>query len=152
MSNFDPSSPSHVPQGAILAFDGSTHDVVECNQTATALLATSTSLSASTAIAGISNRGCKGALFLLDVSAVPASGSTTIALKLNIDSPRTATFAARAAVSAAGIVTFMVYPGISASAGGIASPLPRTFSAKLSLSTGATSKECVLSLSMMRIA
>jgi hypothetical protein len=150
MSNFDPRSPDYIPPGAVIVTDGSTFSYQEGNQTATTLLAAS-SLSATTAISGISNLDCKGALFLLDISAMPASGSTTVALKLMIDSPRTAVFAARAALSAAGLAMFMVYPGISASAGGVSCPLPRTFSARLSLSTGATSKECVLSLTMMRI-
>lgn len=150
MSNFDPRSPDYVPPGATLAYDGASYSTIEGNQTATTLLASS-SLSASTAIAGIANPNCKGALFILDVTALPGSGSTTIALKLQTVLPRTATFAARAAVSASGAAVFMVYPGISASAGGVASPLPRTFNALISLSTGATSKECVLSLTMMRI-
>lgn len=150
MSTFDPAVPAHVPPGAVLAQQNGRFAFIETNQSATAILAQS-SLSASTAIAGITNNACRGALFLLDVSAVPASGSTTIALKLQTVTPRTATFAARAAVSAAGIVTFMVYPGISASAGGVATPLPAVFNTLLSMSTGATSKEVVLSLHMMRI-
>lgn len=149
MSNFDPRSPSYVPPGVILVDDGTSFNYVEGNQTATAIVASST-ISASTAVA-VNNLGCRGALFVLDVTAIPGSLSTSIALKLNVTSPRTATFASRATVSASGEVVFMVYPGISASAGGVSCPLPRNFSVQLSLSTGATSKDVTLSLNMLRI-
>lgn len=154
MSNFDPSAPDYVPPGAILARDNGSFSFVEGNQTSTALLASS-SLSASTAISGISNPGCKGALFLLDISAMPASGSVGIALKFQINSPRTAVFANTVQFNSVGIKPVMVYPGVaaggSASLVGVSCALPRTFGVKISLSTGATSKECILSLHMMRI-
>lgn len=148
MSNFDPTVPDYTPPGAIFQWDGTTYRPYEGNQTIETVLASS-SLSASTAVS-VNNFGCRGALFILNVTAVPGSGSTTIALKLRTTTTNVV-FAARAAVSAAAAVGFMVYPGVSASAGGVSSPLPRNFQALLSLSTGATSKECVLSLSMMRI-
>lgn len=148
MSNFDPRSPSYTPPGAVLATDGTDFNYAEANQSIETLLSSSV-ISASTAVS-VGNFGCKGALFFLDVTSVPGSGSTTVALKLQVTSPRTAQFATRAAVSL-GASLFMVYPGISASAGGVSSPLPRRFSALLSLSTGATSKEVQLSLSMMRL-
>lgn len=148
MSNFDPTVPDYVPPGSILAFDGSTYNPLEGNGTAT--VAFSGSLSASTAVS-ILNHGCRGALFVLNVTSLPGSASTTIALKLRTTSPAAFVFAARAAVSATGAVGFMVYPGISASAGGVSSPLPKRFEALLSISTGATSKECVLSLTHMKI-
>lgn len=155
MSQFDNGkSPAYVPPGAILAADNGSFSFIEGNQTATTILASS-SLSATTAIAGISNFGCKGALFLLDISAMPASGSVGIALKLQITSPRTAVFATTVQFNSVGIKPIMAYPGVaaggSASLVGLNVALPRTFGARISLSTGATSKECILSLHMMRI-
>jgi len=153
MSNFDPSSPSYVPPGGSVLTDGNSFNYEEGNQTAVSLLASS-SLSAGTAVVGISNLGCRGAIFLVNVTAIPGSASTTIALKLRASDPNSANkfvFAARGPISATGLAGFMVYPGISASAAGVSSVLPRTFDALLSLSTGATSKEVVLSMSMMRI-
>ena len=149
MSNFDPNSPSYVPPGAVLQTDGVTFNFSEANQTATTVLASS-SLSASTAVS-VQNFGCRGALFILNVTQLPGSASTTVALKLRTTAPAAFVFAARAAISATGAAGFMCYPGISASVGGVSTPLPRAFEALLSLSTGATSKECVLSLTMMRI-
>lgn len=154
MSNFDPRSPSYVPPGGQLLEAGDAFAYAEGNQTATALLAANTLLAASTAVAVTGNQ-CKGALFVLAVDAVPASASTTIALKINIIDPvstRTATFASRAAVSASGVAVLMVYPGVSASAGGQSSPLPKSFSVQLSVSSAAANNTSTLSLSMFRIA
>lgn len=147
----DPSIPDHVPDGAILAqVNAGTFGFVEQNQSLTAIIA-STTISASTATA-VTNPMCKGALFIVDITSFPGSASTSVMLKFQIDTPRTAVFAARAAqLAITGAYAVMVYPGISASAGGIPCPLPRNFTAKLSLSTGATSKETTLSLSMLRI-
>ena len=153
MSNFDPKSPSYVPPGATVVNDGSTFTLREANQTAETILAASTLLTASTAVT-INNIGCRGGLFILDVTELPASASTTIALKINLVDPvglRTATLASRAAISTTGQAILMVYPGVSASAGGVAQVLPRTFSTKLSISSAATNKSCILSLSMLRI-
>lgn len=149
MSNFDPNSPSYVPPGAVLAFDGKTFDYREANQTAVAIL--SGTVSASTATA-VQNFSCRGGLFILDITSLPGSASTTVALKLMTTNPRTATFATLAALSSTGTVMLTVYPGVAESAGMRSAPLPRNFTARLSLSTGATSKEVALSLTMMRIA
>lgn len=151
MSNFDPTSPSYVPPGGVVVQTGDGFSYAEGNQTATTVLA-AVSLSASTAIAGLTNAGCRGALFAVNVTQLPGSASTTIALKIftTVGGSNVA-FAQRTPISATGVSLFMVYPGISASAGGVASPLPKTFGANLSLSTGATSKEVVLSVTMMRI-
>lgn len=156
MSQFDNGkTPAYVPQGAHLIDNGDAFNIQEGNKLATVLLAAGTSLSASTAMSQTNNFNCRGALFALNVASVPGSGSTTIALKVNfVDAVGggTLNIASRAAVSASGSYVFMVYPGLSASAGGVSSVLPRNFSVQLSLSTGATSKECVLSLTMTKIA
>lgn len=152
MSQFDNSqSPNYVPPGGVMQFNGDGFNYYEGNQTAQDILASS-SLSASTSIAGLSNPGCRGAIFVVRVSSLPGSASTTVALKLFVTAAGvTADFASRTPISATGASLFMVYPGVSASAGGVSSPLPKTFGARLSLSTGATSKEVVLSMTMMRI-
>jgi hypothetical protein len=148
MSQFDPATPSNVPPGGVLAYDGKTFSHHEANQTAVAIL--NSTISASTATA-VENFGCKGAFFVLNVAGYPGSASTTLALKLMTTDPVTATFASRAAVSANGAVMFHVYPGISASVGGVSCPLPRNFTARISVSTGATSIGMAISLTMMRI-
>lgn len=148
MSNFDPSSPDYLPPGATLAYDGKTFGYREANQTAVAIL--SGTISASTATA-VENFFCRGGLFVLNITSLPASASTTVALKLMTTNPATATFATLAARSAVGAVMLTVYPGVAESAGMRSAPLPRNFTARLSLSTGATSKEVALSLTMMRI-
>lgn len=150
MSQFDPRSPAHVPAGGALDYDGSAYAVLESNQSPVTLFG-SVTISATTVASSITNRGCRGALFILDVTGYPGSASATIALKLQTTVPRTATFAARAAVSGSGAAVFMVYPGISASEGGVSCPLPHSFNALLSVSAGATSKDITLSLTMMRI-
>lgn len=151
MSQFDPASPGYVPPGNVVN-NGDQFTVREGNQTSQTLLAVGTILSASTAVT-VTNFGCRGAIFTLDIASFPGSASTTVALKINVIGPgaRTQTIATRATLSTSGMSVLVVYPGISASAGGVSSPLPKTFSVQLSLSTGATSKEVALSLGMMRI-
>lgn len=150
MSTFDPRTPSHVPPGGALDYDGSAYAVTESNQTPITLFG-SVTISATTIASSITNRGARGAIFILDITGIPGSASTTVALKLQTVVPRTATFASRAAVSSSGTAVFMVYPGISASIGGVSCPLPHSFNALLSVSAGATNKDITLSLTMMRI-
>lgn len=149
MSNFDPKSPSYVPPGGTLVNDGATFDYAEGNQTAVAVLAAGTVLSASTAVS-VGNLGCRGGLFMMDITSFPGSASTTAALKITVVDPiggRTATLATRAAVSATGQALLMVYPApLSASAGAQVGILPRTFNVKVSVSTGAASGGVTLSL------
>ncbi|MGH7273253.1 MAG: hypothetical protein ACREIQ_02175 [Nitrospiria bacterium] len=130
------------------------------------ILMPSSSLSASTAIS-ITNFAGKGAYFFMNVtSAFPGSGSTTVALKVKMIPPNATasavTLAAMVPRSASGMNVLCIYPGAlrsstapSASTDAImavfGSPLPRTFNVVASMSTGATSKEIVLSLGMTAI-
>ncbi|HEX7765414.1 MAG TPA: hypothetical protein VF443_01790 [Nitrospira sp.] len=151
MSQFNPAVPAYVPPEASLQFDGQTFNFYEANQLVQNILASS-SLSATTSIASINNPGCRGAMFLMNVTQMPGSASTTLAMKLYLTAGGiTADFAARTPISATGCYVFTVYPGVSASAGGVSSPLPRQFGMRISASYGATSKECVFSISMLRI-
>jgi hypothetical protein len=157
MSNFDPRSPSYVPPGGTVELDGSGFNYKECNQTAETILAAGTVLSATTAYT-LNNIGCKGAYFFLYVDSLPASGSTTVALKVQIFNAanRRRTIGALTAISASVDALLLIAPGVGgASVGAVSSAinasLPRTFQVRLSLSTGATSKDVALSLDMMRV-
>lgn len=151
MSNFDPSSPSYVPPGGIVTTDRVGFNIMEGNSTAVQLLVGGTVLSASTAIT-VNNPSCRGAMFLFDIVSFPASGSTTAVLKIQtVDPGRNTVFThgAGAARSASGITQLTIYPGVTGSTSAIFSQvLPKNFQAKISLSTGATSKEVSLSLTM----
>jgi hypothetical protein len=152
MSQFDPSTPGGVPPGSTLQWDGSTFNWTEGNRLVENLQASLTMSAASVTIASINNPGCRGAMFLMNVTQMPGSASTTLAMKLFLTAGGvTADFAVRTPISAVGCYVFTLYPGISASAGGVSCPLPRQFGMRISASYGATSKETVFSLSMMRI-
>lgn len=100
------------------------------------------------------NVNAKGAIFFFDIASLPGSGSTTLALKVQMVDPaagRTAILAAGVARSASGLTTLVVYPNaISAvSATKVTNfPLPRTVQCYVSQSSGATSKDCVWSIGM----
>jgi hypothetical protein len=144
-------SPAYIPPGTMLQFGGDAFAYFEGNQTAQAILAAVT-LSANTTVAALNNAGCRGAIFVVNVTALPGSASTTVALKLFVTAAGiTADLVSRTPISATGPSVFMVYPGLSASIGGVSCVIPRNFGVRLSLSTGATSKECSLSMTMMRI-
>jgi predicted phage tail protein len=153
MSNFDPRSPSYIPPGGGVVDDGTTYNIIQGNQTAQTILAAGTVLTASTSVA-VDNFNCRGGLFTLDITTLPASASNTYALKILTVDPvggRTVTLATRAAVAVSGVAALLVYPGISASVGGVASVLPRAFNVKVSISSGATNNSATMSLSFMRI-
>jgi hypothetical protein len=152
MSQFDPSIPARVPDGGVVTWDGTQFNFLEGNMLVSNLLASTTMSAASVTVASINNPGCRGAMFLVNVTQMPGSASTTLAMKLFLTAGGiTADFAARTPISATGCFVFTVYPGISASAGGVSCPLPRQFGLRMSASYGATSKETVFSISMMRI-
>lgn len=129
------------------------------NTTASAVAVLNTTISASTAY-NIVNPNCRGALIYFRATALPGSGSTTIALKIRMQTDPVAGGGAQAVIAAFGAgsnvsgsagTSFLIYPGISTSAQGVNSPLPRNYQILLSLSTGATSKEVTFSLSVMHL-
>lgn len=111
------------------------------------------SLSASTAIS-ITNTNYAGIFAWMNVtSAFPGSASTTYTLKIKAVSPLSAgatiIIGAAAARSTSGMSSLVIYPGILNSAGAnaqVSMVLPRELQIVASLSSGATSKEVVLSL------
>jgi hypothetical protein len=122
------------------------------------ILMAATSLSASTAIP-VTNWNGRGIMAFMNItSAFPGSASTTYALKVRAVNPLSAgTYVVLGSAtprSASGVSTVTIYPGIAASAGPNAQInmcVPRDIQIVASLSTGATSKEVVLSLGMMII-
>ena len=130
------------------------------------VLMASSSLSASTAIS-VTNFDGIGAMFFMNItSAFPGSASTTYALKVKMVVPNntalTITLGATTPMSASGTTTLCIYPGaLRSSTAPSAStdanlavfgcPLPRAFNVVASLSTGATSKEVVMSIGMVTL-
>ncbi|SRR6266404_4442870 len=131
-----------------------------------AILMPSSSLSASTAIS-ITNFAGRGAYFFMNItSAFPGSASTTYALKIQMKQPNAqlsaVTLAAMTPASASGVYVLCVFPGAlrsstapsastNAALAVFGCPLPANFNVVVSLSTGATSKEVVMSLGMTTI-
>lgn len=108
----------------------------------------SASASASTTYPLINDFG-RGMIAHFTIHSLPASGSTTLALKIQATDPATGSFftlLAGAARSASGMTTMMIGPGISASALGVATLVPRSLRLLVSASTGATSKDVVFSI------
>ena len=129
--------------------------VVFGNRAGTIIMA-STSLSASTAVP-VTNWTGRGIMAFMNItSAFPVSASTTYALKVKAIDPTAAnsfvTIGAATPRSASGVSTVTIYPGIAVSAGvncQVNMVCPRDIVIVASLSTGATSKEVVMSLGMM---
>lgn len=136
-------------------FDPSLDQFGKPIQTSTVLMASS-SLSASTAIS-VTNFYGRGAMFFMNItSAFPGSASTTYTLKIKTAMPNatasSAVLCACSPRSASGAVVLVVYPGAALTQGAALTvagfPLPLNFTVVASLSTGATSKEVVMSLGM----
>lgn len=165
MSNFDPTIPGAVtgtPTGAQnLVYNETTFDLQRGNTDQVILASSSVSASQVVTVTNFNGRGIYA--YMNITSAFPGSGSTTYALKIKAVQPNATTsaqtIAACAPVSASGCTVLCVYPGASKATGSnstsaianlaVASlPLPRTFQVVASLSTGATSKEVVMSLGL----
>lgn len=143
-----------------LVYNGSAFESLR-NNTSEILMA-STSLSASTAIA-VTNFSGRGIYAYMNItSAFPGSGSTTYTLKVKTIPPNASAsgtvIAACPPRSASGMTTLCIYPGavVGSNSAGTAIthsgfPLPRNFSVVASLSSGATSKEVVMSIGMHTI-
>ena len=118
-------------------------------------LAASQSVSASTSFT-FTNWYGDGLIASFNVHSIPGSASTTLALKIQALNPVSGDFftiASTNARSATGVSNLQISPFMAAaSAGGIQtqvqSLVPKDLRALVSLSTGATSKECVFSLSV----
>lgn len=139
-----------------LLFNETTWDPARNNTTQ--ILMAASSLSASTAIS-ITNFNGRGIFAIMNISsAFPGSASTTYALKIRVSNPLSAgsTIVLGSATprSASGVSTLCIYPGIAASAGPnaqVSMGCPRDLQIVASLSTGATSKEVVMSLAVMTL-
>lgn len=158
MGIFDPSLPSgRVPEGASLAYNGTTFDFARGN-TSQVLMAAS-SISASTAISVTNFNGRGMYAFMNITSAFPGSGSTTLALKVKFIPPNASssavTMVASAAQSASGMTVLCVYPGLTTGSGSAATnvttlglPLPRDFQIVASYSSAAASAALTVSLGL----
>ena len=143
-----------------MGYNGSGFEMMRQNL-ATILMA-STSLSASTAIE-VTNFNGRGIYAYMNItSAFPGSGSTTYTLKVKSVPPNASAsgtvIAACPPRSASGLTTLCIYPGavVGSNSAGTAIthsgfPLPRNFKVVASLSSGATSKEVVMSIGMHTI-
>lgn len=144
-----------------LGYNGSGYELVR--QNTAQVLMSSRSLSASTAIS-VTNHNSRGLIAFMNItSAFPGSGSTTFALKVKMVPPNATasavTIAATAPRSTSGMVTLVVYPGVTiGSASGASTlttysgfPLPRDIQVVASASLGATSNTVVMSLGMFLI-
>lgn len=115
--------------------------------------------SATLTLGPYTTRDHTGAIFMLDITQVPGSASTTVALKLQALNPasggRPMTVATLAARGTSGVSALVVYPGVTPSAGSalaqVSFPLPKQYQLIASFSTGATSKDVVFSLGQMNI-
>lgn len=170
MSQFDPVAPNNgYPCFNPLLGDGEKRYGAQTgNTTASAVAALNTVISASTAY-NVINQNCRGAIIYFRPTVFPGSASTTVALKVRLQTDPIAgggtqqVIASFQAVSGSAGIAYMVYPnlsppatpggvtGFSASANYVNMVLPRNYQIFLSLSTGATSKEVTFSLSVMHI-
>lgn len=131
-------------------------EVVVFGNRAGVVIMAATSLSASTAVP-VTNWTGRGIMAFMNItSAFPGSASTTYALKVKVVDPTGiagtyVTLGAASPRSTSGVSTVTIYPGIAVSAGNncqVNMVCPRDLVIVASLSTGATSKEVVMSLGM----
>jgi hypothetical protein len=147
MSAFDPSVPANVPPGSNLDFNETTFDFRRNN--ISKVLRASATASASVTITD-TNYDARGLIAFFNIATFPGSASTTVALKIRAVDPATGglyTLCTQAARSATGLSTLVIYPGMTAAANSSTSmAAPRDLSFLLSMSSGATSKSCIMSL------
>lgn len=106
--------------------------------------------SATVTSADLTNLNNSGAMFFLNVSSVPGSGSTTVALIIQGKDPVSGGYVSlfTSGQVSTGTTAVMFHPGISASANGVAAILPRTFRVLAAVSAGATSKDVTFAVGM----
>lgn len=134
--------------GTHLEYNGSAFETVRSNLEQSVL--SSATRSATVTSADLTNFNASGAIFFLNVSSVPGSGSTNVALVIQGKDPVSGNYATlfTGGTASTGTVAVMFHPGISASANGVAAILPRTFRVMGAVSAGATSKDIVFSVGM----
>ncbi|QGH72709.1 MAG: hypothetical protein [Podoviridae sp. ctQNx1] len=99
----------------------------------------------------LTNLNNSGAVFFLDITSLPASGSTTVALIIqgkDFTSSRYVTLFTSAQISASGTTAVSFHPGVSSGSNSVPMVLPRTFRVLAAVSAGATSKDVVFSVGM----
>ena len=150
MGNLNQNIPADVAGnwGTDLQYNGSTFETVRANFEQTVL--SSATRSATVTSADLTNFNFAGAVFFLNVTSVPGSGSAMVSLVIQGKDPVSGNYVNlfTGGSASTGTVTVMYHPGISASANGVAGILPRTFRVLGAVSAGATSKDVVFSVGM----
>jgi hypothetical protein len=149
MSNFDPSIPSRVPEGAAVDYNETSFDFRR-NNIAKTLRAASTA-SASITLTD-TNYDARGLIAFFNIQTFPGSASTTLALKIRAVDPVSGgfhTLCTQAARSASGLTTLVLYPGMASAANSSTSVCcPRDLSFLVSMSSAATSKSFIFSIGL----
>lgn len=149
--NLNPALPAEAPGPANTTvqvdYNGTTFDLVRNNLAVT--VRADLTASASTTISA-TNFDARGLIAFFNISELPASGSTTLALVIQASDPVTGgnlILATQAARSASGLTTLVLYPGGSSAANSYTSvSVPRNISFLISASTGATNANFRFSL------
>lgn len=143
-----PNVPGNLTLAQDLQFNGTDHEFVRANLEQT--VRASGTASATVTSADLTNFNFSGAVFFLDITAVPGSGSATVSLSIQGKDPTSGKYATlfTSAQVSAGTTAVMIYPGLSSSANGTTGILPRTFRVQSNVSAGATSKDVVFSVGM----
>lgn len=137
-----------------LNFNNVDQEFVRTNFDETTAIRTSGTASATVTSSDITNFGFTGAVFYLDITAVPGSGSATVAIVIQGKDPVTSKYAEmfRSTQFSAGTTAIMVGKGLGdgALSGTMRASLalPRTFRILSAVSAGATSKDVVFSVGM----
>ena len=155
MSNQDPTLPNNpLPIVQPILGDGqSLYKAQTGNTTCSAVAVAGTVLTASK-VYQINNYNCRGAIISFKPTAYPASGSATVALKVQyFDSTTnmTTNIATIAATSLSTGAQLLIYPGISTSALGINAPLPRVYQLNVSLSIASVTGGVTFGLGVQHI-
>jgi len=143
-----PNVPGQLTLAQELQFNGADHEFVRANIEQT--IRASGTASATVTSADITNFNATGAIFFVDITSVPGSGSATVSLTIQAKDPASGNYTNMVAFGAlsAGTTSMFMYPGATSGSFAANLALPRTFRALSRVSAGATSKDVVFSVGM----
>ena len=153
MATTDSRVPQGVPQEWTVNLEhdegDDTFQFAKTNFTQT-VLASATRSATATSSAFV-NLAFSGAVFFLNITSVPGSGSAMVSLVIQGQDPVSLNWAALAtggSASAVGTTAFTIYPGVTSGAASVPMTLPKKFRVMAAVSAGATSKDVVFSIGM----
>jgi len=148
-----PNIPGQLTIAQNTQFNGTDQEFIRANTEETVFA--SASRTATVTSGDLTNYNHRGAIFFLDNTSLPASGSTTVALVLQLKDPTSGkyveVFRSQQHSATVSTTAITIYPGITSGSDAASLSLPRTFRILAAVSAGATSKVAIFSIGMSLI-